>query len=222
MSIETLEMRPTGELSVGILDDHPLIRDGLATLLSSSGLRVEITQSDPQAFVQEVARKTPSVAIVDLVLEVGDGLSVVRELHQSYPELPVLVLSGVNDPGVVDKCLEAGASGFLEKTTADHRAVVGAVRAVAAGQRVLPVRSLSEGFDRRPEETEPEVLRALSMREREVLRRVALGDDNLKIAAVLGITERTVKAHVSSLYRKLGQENRTQLALLALRLGVRA
>jgi DNA-binding NarL/FixJ family response regulator len=130
----------------------------------------------------------------------------------------MLVVSALEEPDLVDRCLSAGAAGFLTKRTADHDAVLGAILAVARGERVLPVDSYAQLLAHRPPAQEFRNPMGLTAREMEVLTLVAEGDDNLKISAMLGITERTVRAHVSALYRKVAVENRAQLALRGLQL----
>lgn len=212
-------------IRVTILDDHKLVRDGLSEMLTREGIEVVAVYGEPQPFLDGLSNDRPNVAIVDLLLQDASGLEVVRKVHDRHPEIHVLVLTGSTDPEVVQRCMEVGAAGFLDKLSAGSKAVAEAVRGIEAGRGVFPVDSLgtllAQARERSEPPAEPELLRVLSVRERQVLSFVAEGADNLKIAALLGITERTVKAHVSSLYRKLGAENRTQMALLAHDLGLR-
>jgi DNA-binding NarL/FixJ family response regulator len=134
--------------------------------------------------------------------------------------LPVVVLADQEDAMLAERCVASGAAAFLDKLTARESSVVEALLAVSAGERLVPLSAMNLSSVMRAA-PEPESRRSLSIREREVLRHLAAGADNLKIAALLGISERTVKAHVSSLYRKLGQENRTQMALYAQQLGLK-
>jgi DNA-binding NarL/FixJ family response regulator len=117
--------------------------------------------------------------------------------------------------------MEEGAAGYLHKLSANGDGVLAAVRAVATGSRFFPAAVAGDHLLEPAPARSGGPLSRLTAREREVLTFVAGGADNLKIASFLQITERTVKAHVSSLYRKLGSENRTQLALLARQLGIR-
>jgi DNA-binding NarL/FixJ family response regulator len=115
----------------------------------------------------------------------------------------------------------AGASAYIDTLNLTESALIEALVMVSQGRRMVPLTSLDLGRTATQAMPEPESLRNLSLREREVLCHLAAGEDNLKIAAMLGISERTVKAHVSNLYRKLGQENRTQMALFAQQLGLK-
>src|SRR5205823_4283287 len=150
------------------------------------------------------------------------AMTVVEEAHQLYPEVRILVLSATLDTDAMDRCFRAGAAGFLDKSSARVEALIDAISAIARGNNVFPahaVESLLRAAGRRNEGSE--LLRGLSEREREVLAYLSIGSDNTQIAQKLEISERTVKAHVSNLYRKLGQDNRTQLALLARQSGIR-
>jgi DNA-binding NarL/FixJ family response regulator len=213
---------------VAILEDQPIFRDTLVTMLEAEDIEVSATADNVEEFLRVVDRDPPDVAIIDLRLErpgvgvVESGLAALRELSQFRPDVRQLVLSGEWDPRIVSQCYAAGASAFLCKLEAGRDSVLAAVRALGRGERRLPD-SLSE-LRRIDEEVRAHSspLAHLTPRERDVLRHVAVGMDNLKVAAHLGITERTVKAHVCSLYRKLGVENRAEMALKGHQLGLRA
>jgi DNA-binding NarL/FixJ family response regulator len=211
----------TPELKVSVLDDHLLMRSGLCQALERAGIRVVGAHGDAASFLQGLDAELPSSAIVDLILREGDGLNVLQTAHERHPQLPIIVLSGSTEQGIVERCFELGASAYLDKGSADLNAVLDAITGVVNGQRVYPAQAM-HNLSVKPGAADPrwEILERISTREREVLSFVADGADNLKIAAHLNISERTVRAHVSSLYRKLGVENRTQMALLAQRLRV--
>lgn len=198
------------------------MREALQQLLEGSGIRVVSQHDDASAFLGSLEGAPADVAIVDLTLRGGDGLAVVSALQQFHPEVRSLVYTASTEAGIAEQCFRAGARGFLHKTGVDSGSIIQAVQAVAQGQNVFPtdfVASMFESAAQRPQSASR--LRDLSAREREILAYIGEGADNLKIASLLGISERTVKAHVSNLYRKLAQENRTQMALLARQLGVR-
>ena len=214
-------------IRVAILEDQLIFRDTLVDMLASEEIQVTVATASTQEFLRQVDHAPPDVAIVDLRLErpgegvVENGLDVVRELARFRPDVRQLVLSGEWDPRVVSECYAAGASAFLCKLEVGREPMLATVRALGRGERVLP-ESLSE-LRRIDEQVRAHAspLAHLTPRERDVLRHVAVGMDNLKVAAHLGITERTVKAHVCSLYRKLGVENRAEMALRGRELGLR-
>ncbi len=215
--------------AVAILEDHCLMRESLAEAFASSGLSVLIQTGDAESFLAQVAQLQPDVALVDLTLETEDGpasvdgVAVLRDLREYHPDIKTLVLSASRSPETVARCYREGAGGYLYKLTASCDSVVSAVQAVAEGKRLFPFQFLEESLKHgETREAVPSVLGKLTRREREVLGHVGSGADNMKIASLLKITERTVKAHISSLYRKLGPQNRVELALLARHHGVRA
>lgn len=223
-SLET-PTSPAPPVAVGILEDHPLMRDTLAETLTRAGHSVSVKAGELDDFLQALGSGAPQVAIVDLRLERADGtcsaaeLEALQAVHACYPEVRLLVVSARHDQSTVRRCLQLGASGFLPKSSVDGVSLVRAVESLGRGERLVPADFLEVGPA--GASSPPSLLSRLTPREREVLAYVARGDDNLKIAAQLDITERTVKAHMSNLYRKLGPENRAQLALLARQLGVR-
>ncbi|MBN8229576.1 response regulator transcription factor [Corallococcus macrosporus] len=215
------------EIRVAMLEDQLIFRESLVTLLEGAGMKVVSRCADSGSFLSQMRSAAPHVALVDLRLEhVGrseaeDGLAVLKYLHDFHPHIRSLVLSGMQEPATVESCFQAGAAGYLCKLNVSCDELIQAVRRVARGERLLPVEMLNPHALQLNElsSTAPALSR-LTLREREVLGYVAAGADNLKIAAHLGITERTVKAHLTSIYRKLGPENRAQLAVLACELGV--
>jgi DNA-binding NarL/FixJ family response regulator len=210
-------------IRVALLEDQQVFRESLAALLESSGVEVVARCGDMESFMAAIQQRPPDVALVDLWLErpqrapASDGFRALQLLHDFYPGVRSIVLSGNWEPETMQRCFQAGASGYLCKLDVGVTEVVEAVGRVARGERLLPPEEAL-----RPEAASAEhgALSRLTTREREVLGYIAAGADNLKIAACLGITERTVKAHITSLYRKLGPENRTQMAMLACQLGV--
>ncbi|WP_370458980.1 response regulator transcription factor [Aggregicoccus sp. 17bor-14] len=211
---------------MAILEDQTVFRESLVAFLEGSGLEVLARCGDSKNFLARVSRDPPHVAVVDLWLErqdspvAEDGLTVVQQIHDFHPQVRSLVLSGSRDTDTMERAFRAGASGFLCKLTASCDDVLAAVQAVANGERLMPPEAFPSPGHATNEPQIPDALASLTPREREVLGYVAAGADNLKIAAYLDITERTVKAHITSIYRKLGAENRTQMAMLACRLGV--
>lgn len=218
-------------IRVAILEDQQVFRECLAVVLEGAGMEVVVSSSQLAPFLARVREAVPDVAVVDLRLEVqgrdavSGGLTALQCLHDFYPGVRTLVMSGDQDSSMVEQCLGLGAAGYLWKQSVGLNEVVEAVQRVARGERLLPLglswTSPFQGFQpqQEPMSTGSE-LGKLTLREREVLGYIAAGADNLKIAACLGITERTVKAHITSIYKKLGPENRTQLAVLACQLGV--
>lgn len=212
----------TSDVRLALLASQALIRECMGRVLTSAGLQVAADSGDPTEFVHLIDQLRPHVALVDVNGRLEEAIALVERLHQLHPDVGILVLADDIGPGVVDRCFQSGANGCLDKRNTSCEALVDACQSVARGASIFPAQSFESLLQKRPEpDGRVRVLGQLSVREREVLAYIAAGADNLKIASHLGISERTVKAHVSSLYRKLNQENRTQIALLARELGIR-
>jgi two-component system nitrate/nitrite response regulator NarL len=215
-------------ITVGILEDHRVTREAVIEFLERDGFRIVCASDNPRRFLVEMRVATPAAAILDLTIQVpdtrmaGDGLQVLHELRIIAPNVRPVVFSASMDPQIVERCYAEGACGYLFKSSTSCQEVAAALRRVVAGERIFPLQIRMPRQPEGPREPEPELLTRLTLREREILAYVAAGADNLKIAVLAQISERTVKAHVSNLYRKLEVENRTQLALRARELGVRA
>lgn len=216
----------TKAIRVGILEDQQVFMESLVSLFENSGMRVVAQCSSIEDFLASTQQQPPDVALVDLRLErhehagAADGLRAVELLHDFHPSVRPLVLSANRDAQLVERCFRAGASGYLCKLNIGCSGVVEAVERVARGERLVPPELFPMAPLHEDATGERGALVRLTPREREVLGFIASGADNLKIAACLNITERTVKAHITSIYRKLDVENRTQMAMLACRLGV--
>jgi len=187
-------------------------------------------ERDARALLDSLGTDPPQVAVLDVDEDgataegcsVAEGISLLREARKRRLEVRMLVLSSVSAPEIISQCFDEGASGYLFRVKLGVGSVVSAIQGLVKGERLFPVQLLRNDFEQPAAVAQPSsVLNTLTQREREVLSYVSGGADNLKISAHLQIAERTVKSHVTQLYRKLGAENRTQLALRACHLGVR-
>jgi DNA-binding NarL/FixJ family response regulator len=208
----------TGQISVLIADDHPVVRQGLQVLLSvHDGFSVAGEAADGGEALALAAELDPDVILLDLKLPVLDGVAVLRELRERGIRARTLVLTSASDRGLVPLAMAAGAAGFLYKDV-DPDALIRAVRSVHDGHTLLAAEaagSLVGAADARG--TAVRGVGALTAREREVLAQLADGRSNREIARALGVSEKTVKTHVSSVLAKLGVADRTQAAVLAVR-----
>jgi DNA-binding NarL/FixJ family response regulator len=218
------------EVRVALLEGPWAAWQGLAEGMKGEGLNVTWVTRDVRTLLDGMGTDPPQVAILDLEAEndtgmgcsASEGLNLLREGRKRRLEVRMLVLSSASAQDFISQCFEEGASGYLFRQNLTVGAVVSAVLALVRGEKLFPVQLLRNDFEHPPAAAATaSVLLTLTQREREVLGYVAGGADNLKIAAHLQIAERTVKSHVTQLYRKLGAENRTQLALRACHLGVR-
>ncbi|HEX5748990.1 MAG TPA: response regulator transcription factor [Archangium sp.] len=216
----------TGRIRIGILEDQQVFRESLIALFQGAGMDVVAQSREAEGFLAQVREAKPDVVVVDIRLErpdsheVGDGVKVVEALREQLPRTRALVLSSYRELPVMERCFQAGAAGFLCKLTVTSAELVAAVEQVSRGEWVVPADFMSPVQSAASTERAATPLDRLTLREREVLSLVASGADNLQISARLGITERTVKAHVSNLYRKLGVQNRVEMAMMAYQTGL--
>jgi DNA-binding NarL/FixJ family response regulator len=197
--------------TVLLVDDHRMVRTGLAALLETAdGIEVIGQAGDGEEAVLLAVQTRPDVVLMDLSMPVVDGVEATRRVLAELPETKIVVLTSFSDRERVADALQAGAVGYLLKDCEPDE-LRNAIRAAAAGHVPLDprvARFLLPTAGARPED-------ALSPREQEVLRLVAEGRANKQIARALGISERTVKSHLGSVFRQIGVADRTSAALWA-------
>ena len=197
----------TEELRVVLVDDHPLFRQGLRTLLEDLGVVVLAEAGDGQSGVEAVVEHRPDVVFMDLQMPGLSGVEATRRLTDLLPDVKVLVLTMVDDDQGVLAAVRVGARGYVLKGAAQEE-VLAAIRTVAAGGAVFGARVAGRVLGERQGWHE-----ALTERESEVLALVADGRSNPEIAAALGVSLKTVQNHVSRVLTKLQVRDRTQAAL---------
>jgi len=204
-------------IRVLLADDHGVIRDGLGRLIG--GLEdVELvgTASDGAEAVRQATALQPDVVLMDLDMPVLDGIEATRRIVAERPGSAVLVLTAFSDRSRILGALEAGACGYLLKDAASEDVAEG-IRAAARGESPLDPRAARTVLSAR---SEPDPLAGLSSREREVLDLLVEGLPNKLIARRLEISEKTVKSHLTRIFRELDVTDRTQAALWAERHGL--
>lgn len=206
-------------IRVFLLDDHEVVRRGLADLLQSGG-DIEVVGESGSA--QEAARLIPAlrpdVAILDARLPDGNGIDVCRDVRAVDSSIRGLILTSYEDDEALFAAIMAGAAGYVLKQIRGTD-LVDAVRRVAAGQSLLDPAITTRVLERiRNGVEQPRELRSLTEQERRILEYVAEGLTNREIAAKMFLAEKTVKNYMSSVLAKLGLERRTQAAVLATRL----
>jgi DNA-binding NarL/FixJ family response regulator len=202
-------------IRVMLVDDHRLVRDGLATLLSAAGdIEVVGSASDGAAVVDTAQDCAPEVVLMDLSMPDVDGVEATRRLLAARPDVRVVALTSFSEQGQVADALAAGAVGYLLKDSAPE-VLFDAVRAAHAGHAPIDPRVASALLPGRRSEVAPEPPAALSAREVEVLRLTARGLANKQIARTLGISEHTVKIHLGNVFRRIGVSDRTSAAMWA-------
>jgi two-component system, NarL family, response regulator DevR len=205
----------TDKLRVFLLDDHELVRRGVRELLEAEGdIEVVGEAASAAEALARVPAVRPQVAVLDVRLPDGDGVTVCRDLRSQLPELACLMLTSFSDDDALLGAVMAGASGYVLK---DIRGgdLVGAVRTVAAGGSLLDAKSTAHVLARLREKPVTDPLDVLTDQERRILDLIGEGLTNRQIGERMFLAEKTVKNYVSSLLSKLGLQRRTQAAVLA-------
>jgi DNA-binding NarL/FixJ family response regulator len=218
------------KISVMIVDDHPLFRQGVRRVLEAeSDMEVVMEVADGQEALRMARQLIPAVILMDINIPSLNGLQVTRELKATLPQIAVIMLTAYHDDEQIFHAIRAGAAAYFPKDVTPRR-LVEAVRQVSEGNYVIDdhvfekpemASWLLQQFDQfnvvngLPDE----LFTPLSHREMEILQQIARGRSNKEIANDLGISRQTVKNHMTSILRKLAVNDRTQAALYALRHG---
>ena len=206
-----------------IVDDHPVLREGLAALLRQAGPDTDVLQacdaSEGLALVE--VHVDLDAVVLDLMMPGMDGWRAISEFGRKRPELPVIVLSSSEDPQDVRKALALGALGYVPKS-ASQRVLLSAIRTVLNGDLYVPPLVLNEPASAKerasglPDSNNPR----MTARQIEILSMLSKGQPNKTIAATLDLSEKTVKVHITAIFRALNVVNRTQAAAVGRNIGI--
>jgi len=207
-------------IRIVIADDHLIIRQGISMILDTQDEFELVGEAgDGAEALTLCAEKHPDVVLMDLRMPGMDGLTAIEKLQRTNPEIAVVILTTFNEDDLMLRGVQAGAKGYLLKDT-NRETLFNAIRAAARGETLLSpeimqrlIRQAGKPVNSTVHET------PLTDREEEVLNAVALGDRSKEIALKLGITERTVKAHLASIYNKLGVDSRAAAIAIAAQKG---
>jgi len=204
-------------IKVLLADDHSIVRAGLRRIVEESGdMEVVAEADDGREAIQLVQKTDPDVAVIDISMPGLDGLEVISQLQARQPKLPILVLTMHEEGQYVVRAVQAGAMGYITKQSAPEQ-LVKAIRKVHAGQRYLTdeaAETLALRVARGSDGQSP--LDSLSMRELQVLRRLAMGQTNREIASSYHISIKTVDTYRSRLLKKLNLRNNAELTHFAI------
>jgi len=204
-------------IKVLLADDHSIVRAGLRRIVEESGdMEVIAEAADGREAIQQAQKQLPDVAVIDISMPVLDGLEVISQLRNYYPKLPILILTMHEEGQYVVRAIEAGAMGYITKQSAPEQ-LVKAIRKVHSGSRfvtdeaaeALALRVAKGAHGQSP-------LDSLSMRELQVLRRLAMGHTNREIASAYSISIKTVDTYRSRLLKKLNLRNNAELSRFAI------
>jgi DNA-binding NarL/FixJ family response regulator len=224
----TEDAPPTGEvnqdgprrpISVFLLDDHEVVRRGVRDLLENEpDIRVTGEAGTASSALARIPAVRPDVAVLDVRLPDGDGVTVCREIRSRMPEVACLMLTSFSDEEALFDAIMAGAAGYVLKQIHGSD-LVGAVRTIASGASMLDAKAASQVMARlRDQAAKRDPLAGLTGQERKILELIGEGLTNRQIGERLFLAEKTVKNYVSALFGKLGMERRTQAAAYAARI----
>lgn len=207
-------------IKIVIADDHLIIRQGLRLILETEPDFDLVGEAGDGAEALEVCAQThPQIILMDLRMPGMDGLTAIEKLRKEQPEVAVVILTTFNEDDLMLRGLQAGARGYLLKDTT-REALFNAIRAAVRGETLLApetmIRLLNQ-VDKPARSSNEDV--SLTDREQQVLKAVAQGERSKEVAFKLGITERTVKAHLASIYSKLGVDSRAAAIAIAAQKG---
>ena len=206
------------KLKIMIADDFELIREGIRNLLEFDGsMRVVAEAKDGFDCLQKLTTVTPDVLLLDINMPLKNGLEVLKEIREKKIPINVLILTMYNEIDYLLKAIDIGADGYVSKDV-KFEELKCAIHSIAHGEnfiqkKLIPL--LNEKIEKK--NTENDKIDKLSKREIEVLKYVAVGHSNKEIASNLEISERTVKNHISSIFKKIDVSDRTQAAVFAIR-----
>ncbi len=195
------------------VDDHPVLREGIASIIACEPDLALIAEAcNGQEAIEVFRRQRPDITLMDLQMPQLSGIDAIAAIRSEFPKARIIVLTTYRGDMQAVRAFKAGASGYLLKSML-RKELIETIHAVHSGQRRMPSEIASEIADHHTDD-------ALTGREIEVLRHVAAGEANKIVAAQLNITEETVKAHMRNILAKLGANDRTHAAIIALKRGI--
>jgi DNA-binding NarL/FixJ family response regulator len=205
-----------------VVEDQPVIRSGLETLLADTGVTVVGTAETAAQAIEQASSTQADLVLLDIRLGEGDGLSVLARIKADHPKLPVLIYTGYDNPAFAARAVALGASGYVLKGTGRDD-LIAAIRRAAAGETLWTREELRRVTSAlAAPRTTYDLDVPLTRREMEVLTHIVEGHTNKRIADELSISYETVKEHVQHLLKKIGVTDRTQAAVWAIRSGILA
>jgi two-component system response regulator DegU len=215
-------------MKIMIVDDHALVRRGMKHVVKEGFPEAEVVEADgAEAAIAEMRREVADLALVDVRMPDFDGLELLREIKSQWSDVPVIMLSTYENAPYVKRALADGAAGYLLKDATPEDLSQAINVALSGGGNVLSPRVIQNLFED-VESTQSQNGHAggrrseynLTQRENDILALLAEGRSNRGIAQSLYLSEKTVKAHLAAIFRKLGVTNRTQAAMMAVQMGV--
>jgi DNA-binding NarL/FixJ family response regulator len=195
------------------VDDHPMLREGIAAVLGTEADMVLVAEaSNGREAVEQFRTHRPDITLMDLQMPIMNGTDAIIAIRKEFPDARIIVLTTYSGDAQAVRALNAGASGYLLKSMV-RKQLVETIRSVHGGRKVIPPEIAVEMAEHHSDD-------ALTEREIEVLREVAAGNGNKMVAQRLAVSEETVKAHMKNILSKLGANDRTHAVTIALKRGI--
>lgn len=206
-------MNAAGAIRILTVDDHPMLREGIAAVLASEQDIVLVAEAaNGREAIEQFRTHRPDVTLMDVQMPEINGIDAIVKIREEFPDARIIVLTTYTGDAQAARAFKAGASGYLLKNMV-RKELIDTIRTVHAGKKRVPPEIAVEMAEHHSDD-------ALTVREIEVLREVAAGNANKVVAQLLNISEETVKAHMKSILSKLGANDRTHAVIIALRRGI--
>jgi DNA-binding NarL/FixJ family response regulator len=195
------------------VDDHPMLREGIAAVLASEPDMILVAEAgNGREAVEQFRTHNPDVTLMDVQMPEINGIDAIIKIREEFPDARIIVLTTYSGDAQAARAFKAGAAGYLLKNMV-RKELIETIRAVHAGKKRIPPEIAIEMAEHHSDD-------ALTEREIEVLREVAAGNANKRVAQLLNVSEETIKAHMKSILSKLGANDRTHAVTIALKRGI--
>lgn len=203
-------MSPSTPIRILTVDDHPMLREGIAAVLAAEDDMVLVAEaSNGREAVEQFRANKPDVTLMDVQMPELNGIDAILKIREEFPAARIIVLTTYSGDAQAARAIKAGASGYLLKSMV-RKELIDTIRTVHAGKKRIPSEIAIEMAEHHSDD-------ALTEREIQVLRSVAAGNANKMVAKLLNLSEETVKAHMKSILSKLGANDRTHAVTIALK-----